>query len=667
MRRILKVLPPSDQYIRQAVESGTYTKPPPGRGGRGGRGRHRGGPHGRSIEDYPIEYQILTMHPPLPEPTRVPKKYAHLEEEEDSMDDFNSGNQYDPLVKSYLKRNFDLDVDGSPHQNMKSSSAVATEDYYEKLLGIPKPAPSSFMGQKSTLLNKAYAFAVKQHEIMRQNDGMTEEESLDIVEELLAQENTSERQTSRQIQKDIVTEMSSNKKISTDSTEEKQGATSTDSAASSSSTTLESTTPSVLHNKPRTIQGMNLWSKRLQAVPYKEWTVGASVALDHWIARNILELSEETWEELLGGENPDLTSRGKDILIVRHTLFPETNVSSKSSTLAEDLQQDEDTFDSISTDTQVEEDDGDDSTTPTDSAEKTIDELLASLGGGLDDDETNKFWKDDDGEDADAQTEESGDLDDMYAQLMDELQEWRAENVETPYAEWNQQRKDDFEVWMNRYVSTVVRETDEEIDVDATRTALLSGPPTTREENEALFSHLQDEAEAEIFLQSLKSPTDLMKEGNFEGTDMEAYQAFWNLPYNTKLERLVQLGTLRPLWDEYTTESERTKFLARHSEKLLEGVELEHLVPDPDGAITADDMPANMAKQQGVDADQTYSIKMIPYGTDEYGTAQNEKARMLYQAWNTHKVNRAQYEEKMFKQGKLGLRYSKTTKDNKKH
>eukprot|EP00521_Asterionellopsis_glacialis_P016300 CAMPEP_0195299706 /NCGR_PEP_ID=MMETSP0707-20130614/26047_1 /TAXON_ID=33640 /ORGANISM="Asterionellopsis glacialis, Strain CCMP134" /LENGTH=44 /DNA_ID= /DNA_START= /DNA_END= /DNA_ORIENTATION= len=28
MRRILKVLPPSDQYIRQAVESGTYTKPP---------------------------------------------------------------------------------------------------------------------------------------------------------------------------------------------------------------------------------------------------------------------------------------------------------------------------------------------------------------------------------------------------------------------------------------------------------------------------------------------------------------------------------------------------------------------------------------------------------------------------------------------------------------
>ena len=215
---------------------------------------------------------------------------------------------------------------------------------------------------------------------------------------------------------------------------------------------------------------------------------------------------------------------------------------------------------------------------------------------------------------------------------------------------------------MDRYVSAVVRETDEMVDLDATRTALLSGPPTTREENEALFAHVRDEAQAEIFLQSLKPPSDLAATSGEEGVDakkMEAYQAFWTLPYTTKLERLVQFGTLRPLWDDYVSESDRTKFLVRHSDKLLEGVELEHLVPDPHGHIRGEDIPEGMATEQGFDKDQTYDIKMIPYGTDEFGTAQSEKARLLYQAWNAHKTNRAQYEEKMFKQGKLGLRYKK--------
>ena len=70
------------------------------------------------------------------------------------------------------------------------------------------------------------------------------------------------------------------------------------------------------------------WSRMLQesGIPYNEWTVGASTALDHWIARNILQLSEATWQSLLEGNDPSCLSRGQDIVAVRETLFPETKL-----------------------------------------------------------------------------------------------------------------------------------------------------------------------------------------------------------------------------------------------------------------------------------------------------------------------------------------------------
>ena len=48
-------------------------------------------------------------------------------------------------------------------------------------------------------------------------------------------------------------------------------------------------------------------------------------------------------------------------------------------------------------------------------------------------------------------------------------------------------------------------------------------------------------------------------------------------------------------------------------------------------------------------------MEMIKYGTDEFGTARSQRARMLYRAWNELKAGRARYEETMFKKGKLGL------------
>jgi hypothetical protein len=66
--------------------------------------------------------------------------------------------------------------------------------------------------------------------------------------------------------------------------------------------------------------------------------------------------------------------------------------------------------------------------------------------------------------------------------------------------------------------------------------------------------------------------------------------AFWSLNYDDQLERLLNPGALRPLLDEYTSESDRTKFLQRHGGTLLAGVELEHLVEDPESPIRYGDL-----------------------------------------------------------------------------
>ena len=65
-------------------------------------------------------------------------------------------------------------------------------------------------------------------------------------------------------------------------------------------------------NNQRSFEGMIHWTKRLERIPYRMWTVGASTALDHWIAKRVLGLSEETWLALLEGDSPELMGRGRE-------------------------------------------------------------------------------------------------------------------------------------------------------------------------------------------------------------------------------------------------------------------------------------------------------------------------------------------------------------------
>jgi len=209
-------------------------------------------------------------------------------------------------------------------------------------------------------------------------------------------------------------------------------------------------------------------------------------------------------------------------------------------------------------------------------------------------------------------------------------------------------------------VATLSSKREGEVDLVATRKALLDSPPIDKDESDKFWQQVRDETEAEILLQSMRSagppsPQDAVTTG--ERKARQAFAHFQHLPYNVQLQKLVDLGTLRPLLDEYTLESERVKFLARYGEKLMEGVEMEHLVPDPEGPIRGDEL-GRWGEENGIGGEERFRLEKVAYGSDEFGGAKSERAREMYRAWNTHKAGRARFEEIMFKKDRLGLRYN---------
>lgn len=208
---------------------------------------------------------------------------------------------------------------------------------------------------------------------------------------------------------------------------------------------------------------------------------------------------------------------------------------------------------------------------------------------------------------------------------------------------------------------------------------LLAERPLDSEKTKEFWSKVRTEEEADIFLrdyrtsareklQSLKAsplPEDRVTQAELE--------AILSVPYDDQLQKLVTMGTLRPILDDYAPGSERKSFFEKYTTIFLEGLEMEHLVPDPDGPIGLDDLTAELREELssewtpegglaaggGGAADDgrgpRFSIRMVAYGTDEYGTSRAERARELYRLWNEHKTNRARFEEALFKRGHLGL------------
>jgi hypothetical protein len=568
MRKILKHKPSTVDFIKWSVETGVHKdlheEDNFQKGGnRNARNPPRDDRNNRKpkFAKYPIEYEILTLNPPIPDMPRISKKMQRKEQ---------AALPTDKLVKNYMRR-----YDARMKAATTLTDAEREEYYYRKTLGVSQTGEgssnaSSAMGRKSAVLSHAYDFALKQFEVMQKNKGISEQESISLVEEWLANDEKVERLLSREKTTTLIKE----KKAA------KEGPASNDAASDEASGASaipppSSTIPSILHSKPRTIQALNIWGKRLQAVPYNQWTLGASTALDHWIAVDVLGMSEETWNRLLDGEleidleqsrgvevNVGDLARNRDIVAVRSTLFPETIMG-----MDDDDMDDEDESDML-LDEQAEKD----------ATDRSIDELLASLGGF-----------DNGGVDASS----TDDMDSRISKMIDSLQDWRAKNQEAPYKDWDSGAKDKFNKWLADYINLVAAETDGHVDLAATREALLSEPPRYRDESEAFWAQINDETDAEILLHNLTKegihvPTE--GESTAEKKARESLEAFLSMPYTKQLGQIISLGALRPILDEYSSEEDRMNFMERYGETLLEGMEIEHLVSDPNGNITVDDI-----------------------------------------------------------------------------
>lgn len=644
---------------------------------------------------YPIEYEILSMNPPIPQPPRVPLKM--LRKQKASL-------PTDKYVQSYMRR-YDA--------RMRASRIVTPEEEEEyrqrKILGIPmqdgsnhnnnsntststNTSTSSIMGRKSQVLQDAYEFALRQYQIIQEkayNDDeqqLDEKTSIQMVEELLQQEERNERLESRLRARQIREEQGlSNAK--TLKAHDKDASSSFSSSSSSSTTTNSSThnentdnvnhrlekntIPSILHSKPRTIQALNIWGSRLRAVPYAQWTLGASTALDHWIAVDVLGMSEESWNRLLEGRletdvqesrvseddthvNIGDMARVKDIITVRSALFPETLFDTVHQSMDSDAHGDSDGLFATTTGSLLDAHQD----VEKDETERSIDELLASLGGF--EDEENDH--DDSNTLSSSSSGQEDSFDSKVSSMIDSLQDWRAKHQENPYESWDDASKTEFKNWLSKYIALVDDGQMGQIDLKATREALLSEPPRYRADSDSFWSQIEDETDAELLLIHLHK-----QESDFKSKDQpqletpaqkkakDNLETFLSLPYSKQLAQIINLSTLRPILDEYASEVDRLKFMEEHGELLLEGMEIEHLVSDVNGTISLNDIDDSFVDKKTLGENSRFSIKMIPYGTDEFGLSRSERSRALYRAWSAQKAGRARYEENSFKRGELGL------------
>lgn len=446
MRRILKKRLSPVQFIQKSVQTGIYKELHQNeRTNYNNNGHNFRNNLKPKFAKYPIEYEILSMNPPIPQPPRVPLKT--LRKQKSSL-------PTDKYVHAYMRR-YDA--------RMRASRIVtpAEEEEYRqrKLLGFPMQDPASSssmdgtsaMGRKSQVLQDAYEFALKQYQIAQEkaynDEDLDEKTSIQMVEELLQQEERNERLESRLRARQIRNEFYT--LSDTEEVKPSESPSSSSSSFSSSSTNVhtrfeKNTVPSILHSKPRTIQALNIWGSRLRAVPYEQWTLGASTALDHWIAVDVLGMSEESWNRMLEGRlekdvqesrvsdddthvNIGDMARVKDIITVRSTLFPETlfdNIYSMDSDAQEDT--------AIATGGLLD--------AHQDETERSIDELLASLGGFEDEENNNDMSS------KSSSLNQEDSFDSKVSSMIDSLQDWRAKHQENPYESWDDTSKAEFKV-----------------------------------------------------------------------------------------------------------------------------------------------------------------------------------------------------------------------------
>lgn len=239
--------------------------------------------------------------------------------------------------------------------------------------------------------------------------------------------------------------------------------------------------------------------------------------------------------------------------------------------------------------------------------------------------------------------------------------------------------------WIESYVSTLYPEADAStVDKEATRLSLLSERPIDAKKTKEFWSSIGSETGAESFLADYRANAErklnslwALEGPTEEDNKLQAeLEAILSVPFDVQLGKLADMGTLRPILDDYAPGRMRRAFLEKYAHVFLEGLEMEHLVPDPDGPIGLEDLAPDLREELssgwrppsdapgsspsnggggGGGEEPRFAIRMVAYGTDEYGTSRAERAREMYRMWNEHKSNRARFEEALYKRGHLRL------------
>jgi hypothetical protein len=650
MRRILKRRGADvPEYLRQAVQSGTYRTSEElaemralqrGEGAesenhwRGNAGRMRHDVvRGSSIHDYPAEYVILQQHPPLPDPPRTPRKYQRLRQSAASP--HTARVQF--LTQTYWQRQeAQVAAAAAVRRNRKegpdeaaataTSGTADTDWYYRHLLRIPTPTNGGGGGEsrvssQSIGLQRAYAAAIQHYQLERTQpsaaDGHNNSQAdlYQQVDDLLATAQADEEAQAQQAaqsaqvwrdaqstERNVVHTAQRRAAAANPETRATAGTTQADNADQDDSDDQGTDYLTALQANPRTWQALQRWSDRLQAVPYAQWTTGASTALDHWLAVTVLGLAEETWQALLQGDNDDSHSEaGPAIVAIRQALFPETILDGR--VLLADEEEDDEAFAAA-----------DEAREETAAATQSVDDLLAALGALTEQPAGAEGIQDDDPDT------------DLIVRLTEELQDWRRKSQAG--------NLDDlaFAAWSRRYWETIGETA---IPLDAFQTALLEDEPLDRAASEAFWNRLTTRQEAAELLQELETSEEL-----------QAVAKVFKVTTSTSIDDLWNLAALRPVLDEYTPENRRQAFLTKYGDILLEDLPLEHITADSSKeSVPASSLPSSWAA--ALPAVARVRLQVLPY----------RRNADLYAMWKEHKAGRARYEEKLFLTKRLGLEY----------
>jgi hypothetical protein len=634
MRRILKRQGSIPEYIRQAVQAGTYRTSEElaemraaqrGEGAESedhwrfnqGRMRHNV-VRGSAIQDYPAEYVILQQHPPLPDPPRTPRKWQRLRTTAASK----QHKRVQSLTQTYWQRQEAQVAAAAVRRNKQadnaadSASATADTDwYYRHLLRIPTPPDAAGGGASATSMGvqRAYAAAIQHYQLERttptdgSSNGVSQADLFQQVDALLATaEAAEEAQALQAAQNATVWRAAQPTERNVVHTAQRRAARETPVAATAADNEDEGTDYlTELQANPRTWQALQRWSDRLQAVAYSQWTTGAATALDHWLAVTVLGLSEETWQALLQGDDDGISEAGPAIVAMRQALFPETILDGRV-TLRDD-NDDEEAAAEAHEDTAA--------------ATQSVDDLLAALG---------------------ALTEqpaavERGDTDedatDMIGLLTQELQDWRRQSQAGSLDELA------FGAWSRRYWETIGETA---VPLGAFQKALLEDAPLDRAASEAFWSRLTTRQEAADLLQELET-----------NEELQAVAKVFKVTASTSIDDIWNVAALRPVLDEYTPESRRQAFLSKYGDILLEGLPLEHIGADSSKeSVPASSLPS--AWSAALPAVARVRLQVLPY----------RRNADLYAMWKEHKAGRARYEEKLFLTKRLGLVYGEMEDDD---